>query len=71
MRRDRSTDGKAALYTAGVLPVWWLALLSAPYLNSGLAGLIDGFSEAMSHPFRIQWCDQSIKVLMLMTMEKK
>lgn len=52
MRQDnRQGVGAAAL--CGVLPVVWLALLTAPYLAGGLPGVIEGFPKAMDQPFRI------------------
>ncbi len=67
MRQGSKGEGKESLYLAGLIPVWWLALLTAPYMDGGLRSVVNGFSEAMSHPFKLQWCEQSPKLLVLFT----
>ena len=42
------------LAVIGIIPVIWLALLVAPYLSSGLMGILKGVPEAMNHPVSIQ-----------------
>ena len=49
------------LTVIGIIPVIWLALLVAPYLSSGLMGILDGVPEAMNHPFSIRLCGDSVK----------
>lgn len=64
MRQDnRQGVGAAAL--CGVLPVVWLALLTAPYLAGGLPGVIEGFPKAMDQPFRIRICGDSVKTVLI------
>lgn len=67
MRQGSKGEGKVSLYMAGLIPVWWIAFLTAPCMDGGLRSVVNGFSEAMSHPFKLQWCDQSFKVLVLFT----
>lgn len=49
------------LEVIGIIPVIWFALLVAPYLSSGLMGILDGVPEAMNHLFLIQLCGDSVK----------
>ncbi|GAA6396744.1 VirD4-like conjugal transfer protein, CD1115 family [Solibaculum mannosilyticum] len=49
----------------GILPIVWIALLLAPHLNGGLPGLFKNFSSVLSHPFQIQWCEDSLKAVLL------
>lgn len=64
MRQDnRQGVGAAAL--CGVLPVVWLALLTAPYLAGGLPGVMEGFPKAMDQPFQIRICGDSVKTVLI------
>jgi len=53
----KNDDKQSSLMLAviGIIPVIWFALLVAPYLSSGLMGILDGVSEAMNHPFSVMW----------------
>ena len=61
MRQGKDDGSRTLLYILGLIPAAWLGLLAAPYLGSGLSGLIEGFSEAMAKPFHITWCENSLK----------
>ena len=54
----KNDDEQSSLMLAviGIIPVIWFALLVAPYLSSGLMGILDGVPEAMNHPFSIRLC---------------
>ena len=52
-------------YALGFLPTVWLALLLAPSVPGGLAGIIQALSGAMNHPFQITWCEDSIRTVLL------
>lgn len=49
----------------GILPVVWFALLTAPYLSSGLLEIIEKLPGAMKHPFQIEVCKDSVKTVLL------
>jgi type IV secretion system protein VirD4 len=49
----------------GILPVIWLALLIAPHLGGGLAGIIAGVSAALEQPFAIKICEYSAKAVLV------
>ena len=53
------------LVVIGTIPVIWFALLVAPYLSSGLMGILEGVPEAMNHPFSIQLCGDSVKTVLI------
>ena len=63
----RSGEKQAAWIFAafGVLPVVWLALLTAPYLAGGLPEVIRGFPDAINHPFSIQLCGDSFRAVLI------
>lgn len=52
------------LVVIGIIPVIWFALLVAPYLSSGLMGILEGVPGAMNHPFSIQLCGDSVKTVL-------
>lgn len=52
-------------YALGIIPAVWLALLLAPSVSGGLAGIIQALPGAMNHPFKIIWCEDSGKTVLL------
>ncbi len=53
------------LFLLFLIPVVWAALLVAPFLSQGLAGIIEEFTAGMAHPFRITWCADSPKAILI------
>lgn len=45
-------------YALGLIPVFWLALLIAPYMDGGLPKLIANADAAFANPFAIRWCEE-------------
>ena len=66
MRRDKFSKQNIILYVFGVIPVVWLALLVAPCMENGLAGLIENFGSVMENPFRITLCEDSLKTVLIL-----
>ncbi|PWJ47817.1 VirD4-like conjugal transfer protein, CD1115 family [Faecalicatena contorta] len=60
---DRQTVWVFAV--CGILPVIWLALLTAPYLSDDLFAIINGLSEAIGRPFSIELCKDSVKTVLI------
>ena len=60
----RNDDQKTSLILSacGILPVVWLALLTAPYVSGGLVEIIRGLPVAMGNPFEITMCEDSVKM---------
>ena len=46
-----------------IIPITWLAILIAPYMNQGLIYALPHFSEALNHPFHLQWSDYTFKTI--------
>lgn len=46
-----------------LIPAIWIALLIAPYMDEGLIHAIPYLSEALNHPFSIQWTDSTLKTI--------
>ncbi|WP_243124776.1 VirD4-like conjugal transfer protein, CD1115 family [Eubacterium limosum] len=54
------------LYIALLVPVIGLALRIAPFIDEGLYAFILKFPEAMEHPFKITWCENSLKSILIL-----
>ena len=46
-----------------IIPIIWLAILIAPYMDQGLIYALPHFSEALDHPFHLQWSDYTFKTI--------
>ncbi len=66
MKHDKLSKQNIILYSLGVIPVVWLALLIAPYMADGLPGLIEQFGTVMQNPFKIQLCEDSLKTVLIL-----
>lgn len=66
MRHDKFSQQNILLYCLGTIPVIWLALLIAPFMEDGLPGLIRNFGAAMSRPFHITLCEDSLKTVLVL-----
>lgn len=58
----------AVLGLLGVIPVAWLGLLIAPFAGGGFPGIIRGFGDAMSNPFSVTLCEDSLKTVLIFLM---
>ena len=66
MRHDKFSKQNILLYCLGTIPVVWLALRIAPFMEDGLPGLIQNFGAAMSRPFYITLCGNSLKTILVL-----
>ena len=66
MRHDKFSQQNIFLYCLGTIPVVWLALRIAPFMEDGLPGLIKNFGAAMSRPFHITLCEDSLKTVLVL-----
>lgn len=66
MRHDKFSKQNILLYCLGTIPVVWLALRIAPFMEDGLPGLIKNFGAAMSCPFYITLCEDSLKTVLIL-----
>ena len=63
MRQDKYSKQNLILYASGLIPVIWLALLIAPFVSSGLVGIMQNFTPAISQPFHITLCADTLKTV--------
>ena len=47
------------------LPIIWIALLVAPYMDHGLIQALPSLGEALNNSFSLHWCTHSIKTIIL------
>ena len=65
MKQDRMSRENLIIYGFGLFPVIWIALLTAPYIRGGLAGIVMGLGKAMENPFSISICEDSVKAVLI------
>ena len=63
MKNDRTTD--YILIGFFIIPVIWLAVLIAPYMDKGLIGALPYLSNAINHPFSFHWCKDTFKTIFI------
>lgn len=68
MRQDKFSKPRLILYVCGMIPVAWCGLLLAPYLEGGLPGIVANAAAAFESPFRVQWCQNSVKTVLVFLM---
>ena len=63
--KNNERTGNILFSATGGLVVLWLALLVAPYANQGLPGIIRNFGKVMNDPFHLEWCEDSLKTILV------
>ena len=63
MKNDRTTD--YILIGFFIIPIIWLAVLIAPYMDKGLIGALPYLSNAINHPFSFHWCNDTFKTIFI------
>ena len=53
VRTDKLSKTNLILYACGLIPVIWLGLFVAPYIDGGLVEIIKNLSVAFNNPFNI------------------
>lgn len=53
------------MYILGIIPVVWVAILIAPYINDGIVGVINNLTEITNNPFNLIWCENSLKIVLI------
>lgn len=62
---NNNSNTEYIVYLISSIFVIWLALLVAPYISGGLLSIITNFSIAMENPFKINWCEDSIRTILI------
>ena len=53
------------IFIIGLIPVIWLGLLIAPISEGGILSIIRGFSKVINNPFKITFCDNTVKCILI------
>ena len=68
MKRDNNIESLLIATLIGIVPVIWLALLFAPYVNGGLPNIIENLGVILEDPYHIEFCKDSIKTVLILLM---
>ena len=68
MRDDKFSTEYIILYIFGLIATIWFSLLIAPAISDGLVGLINELPNVMNNPFKITWCENSLKTVLILVM---
>ena len=66
MRQDKFSKTNLILYACGLIPVVWLGMLIAPYINGGLVNIVNNLSVAFANPLNITFCEDSLKTVLIL-----
>lgn len=63
----RNGEKKSSIIFAvcGIIPVVWFALLTAPHMESGLTGILQGWNRAFKKPFDITIREDSLRTVLI------
>ena len=68
MKRDNALESLLIVTLIGIVPVIWLALLFAPYVNGGLPNIIENLGVILEDPYHIEFCKDSLKTVLILLM---
>lgn len=66
MKRDNDLESLLIATLIGIVPVIWLALLFAPYVNGGLPNIIENLGVILENPYHIEFCKDSVKTVLIL-----
>ncbi|HHZ05852.1 MAG TPA: type IV secretory system conjugative DNA transfer family protein [Clostridiales bacterium] len=64
--RDNDKKAFRILAVIGILPIVWIGLLLAPYVNGGLPEIVSTALTLFNNPFQIEWCEDSVKTVLIL-----
>ena len=65
MRNGDDQKTAVILAVCGIVPVVWLALLTAPYVSGGIVEIMSGLTVAINSPFSITVCEDSLRTVLI------
>lgn len=63
--RNNNQNSDIFIFVLGIIPITWISILIAPFIDKGLIGIINNFPKVIEKPFNIIWCDNSLKVILI------
>lgn len=66
MKQDKYSRTYLLIYALGLIPVIWVAILIAPYMDGGIPNLIAHMDQAFANPFGFQWCADTPRTIVIL-----
>lgn len=66
MKQDKFSRTYLLIYALGLIPVIWVAILIAPYMDGGIPGLIANMDQAFANPFGFRWCADTPRTIVIL-----
>ena len=66
MKQDKYSKTYLLIYALGLIPVIWVAILIAPYMDGGIPSLIANMDHAFANPFGFQWCADTPRTIVIL-----
>ena len=66
MKQDKYSRTYLLIYALGLIPVIWVAILIAPYMDGGIPSLIANMDHAFANPFGFQWCADTPRTIVIL-----
>ena len=66
MKQDKYSKTYLLIYALGLIPVIWVAILIAPYMDGGIPSLIANMDQAIANPFGFQWCADTPRTIVIL-----
>lgn len=66
VKQDKYSRTYLLIYALGLIPVIWVAILIAPYMDGGIPNLIAHMDQAFSNPFGFQWCGDTPRTIVIL-----
>ena len=66
MKQDKYSKTYLLIYALGLIPVIWVAILIAPYMDGGIPSLIANMDHACANPFGFQWCADTPRTIVIL-----
>ena len=66
MKQDKYSRTYLLIYALGLIPVIWVAILIAPYMDGGIPSLIANIDQAFANPFGFQWCADTPRTIVIL-----
>lgn len=66
MKQDKYSRTYLLIYALGLIPVIWVAILIAPYMDGGIPNLIAHMDQAFANPLGFQWCEDTPRTIVIL-----
>lgn len=66
MKQDKYSRTYLLIYALGLIPVIWVAILIAPYMDGGIPNLIANMDMAFADPFGFHWCADTPRTIVIL-----